>query len=54
MTHVHSIGEKLIYRVDKLQSMVHRNHLLIIADRVYKLTSSAQEECYFELKSVND
>jgi hypothetical protein len=54
MTHVHSNGGKLLYHVNKLQSKVGRNSLLNTAGRVYKLTSSTQDECYLELKSVND
>jgi hypothetical protein len=45
---------KFLQHVHKLQSIVHRNHLPNIADRVCELTSNAQEKCYFKLESIND
>jgi hypothetical protein len=40
--------------VYKLWSIVYRNHLPNVADRVYKLTSSTQGKCCFKLGFVND
>jgi hypothetical protein len=47
-------GRDFFQLIYKLQSMVHRNLLLSVADRVGKLTNSTQEKFHFKQEFVND